>query len=108
LLPKAAWLEQTALKISSHGSAWFLDFARASAHETKALLRKGLKVGYWPEGAFRRLDSLANRGIQAVAKFQRYLRSPQAKRNAARRYQSRRKNDPNVKNGPNDPNDLDR
>ena len=94
--------------------AHFLDIVRASALETKALLKKGLAVGYWPESEFQRLDTLANRGLQAVARFQRYLRSPQAKRNAARRYQRSRRNrnatndpnDPNVTNDPNDPNDL--
>ena len=62
--------------------------------ETKALLKKGLAVGYWPAAEFERLDVLANRGLQAVAKFQRYLRSEQAKRNAARRYR-KLPNDPN-------------
>ena len=76
----------------------FLDFSRASALETKALLKKGRAVGYWTEEEFQRLDKLANRGLQAVAKFQRYLRSPAAKRNAARRYHNRRSH-------PNDPND---
>jgi hypothetical protein len=60
--------------------------ARASALETKTLLIKGLDVGYWKQEEFDRLDQLANRGIQAVAKLQRYLRSPKAKRNAKRRY----------------------
>ena len=93
--------------------AHFLDIVRASALETKALLKKGLAVGYWPESEFQRLDTLADRGLQAVARFQRYLRSPHAKRNAARRYQRTRhnrnaSNDPNVMNDPNgtnDPND---
>ena len=47
-------------------------------------------------------DSLADRGIQAVAKFQRYLRSPEAKRNAARRY--RRKWTPKTENAPKEKN----
>jgi four helix bundle protein len=87
---------------------YFLDIARASALETKALLKKGFTVGYWKEDEFRRLDTLANRGLQAVARFQRYLRSPQARRNAARRYQRTRhkRNATNVTNDPNDPNDL--
>jgi four helix bundle protein len=70
--------------------AHFLDISRGSAQEARSLLRKGLEVGYWPQDEFERLDSLANRGIQAIAKLQRYLRSPQAKRNADRRYQSKR------------------
>ena len=92
--------------------ARFLDIARASALETKSLLKKGLDVRYWPPEEFERLDRLADRGLQSVAKFQRYLRSPQAKRNAtANRYRQRTsnaKNDPNGpndSNGPNDPND---
>jgi four helix bundle protein len=80
----------------------FLDFSRASALETKSLLKKGLAVGYFKADDAVRLDRLANRGIQAVAKFQRYLRSPEAKRNAARRY--RRKWAPKSENAPNDPN----
>ena len=66
--------------------AHFLDISRGSAQETRALLRKGLTVGYWPLNEYERLDALAIRGIQAVARLQRYLRSPQARRNAARRY----------------------
>jgi four helix bundle protein len=66
--------------------AAFLDISRASALETKALLKKGLDVGYWSENEFKRLDTLADRGLQALAKFQRYLRSPRAKRNAEGRY----------------------
>ena len=69
--------------------AQFLDFSRASAEETKSLLKKGIEVGYLSSNDFERLDSLATRGLQAVAKFQRYLRSPQAKRNAARQRYSR-------------------
>jgi len=78
--------------------AHFLDISRASTLETKTLLKKGLVVGYWTMEEFSRLDSLADRALQSIAKFQRYLRSPQAKQNAARRY---RQNDPNDQNGPN-------
>jgi four helix bundle protein len=96
--------------------AAFLDISRASALETKALLRKGLDVSYWSEEEFTRLDTLADRGLQALAKFQRYLRSPRAKRNAERRYgrdDARRERERNAnanenvneKNDPNDPND---
>jgi len=46
---------------------------------------------------------LADRGLQAVAKLQRYLRSSQAKLNATRRYR-KLPNDPNASNDPNDPN----
>jgi len=102
----------------------FLDFSRASACETRSLLRKGFICGYFSADHFDRLDELAVRGLQAVASFQRYLRSPAAKRNAARRYQrphtaprerppnvpnvandSNVPNGPNGPNGPNDPND---
>jgi len=82
----------------------FLDFSRASALETRSLLKKGLAVGYFKADEAARLDSLADRGLQAVARFQRYLRSPEAKRNAARRY--RRKWAPKRENGPNDQNET--
>ena len=62
----------------------FLDVSRGSALETQSLLKKGLAVGYWNQEEFTRLDALATRAIQAIAKFQRYLRSPQARRNANR------------------------
>ena len=102
----------------------FLNFARASATETRALLRKGLALGYLSEAEFERLDTLALRGLQALAKLQRYLRTEEAKRKARRaRYSRNRPNDPtrshdpnvspnpnvshdpNVSNDPNDPND---
>ena len=85
----------------------FLDYSRASAAETRSMLRKGAECGYFSAEDFARLDSLAARGAQAVAKLQRYLRSPQAKSNAARRRYSRRlhpKNESNESNDPNDPN----
>jgi len=69
--------------------ARFLDFSRASAEETKALLKKGAALGYFTQADFERLDLLASRGLQAVARLQRYLRSPEAKRNAARQRYSR-------------------
>jgi four helix bundle protein len=81
--------------------AYFLDISRASALETKGLLKKGLLARYLDEPEFARLDTLANRGLQAVAKLQRYLRSPAAKRNAARRYRRRRANGQNETNDPN-------
>ena len=86
----------------------FLDFSRASACETRSLLRKGLTCGYFSAEHFDRLDKLAVRGLQAVASFQRYLRSPTARRNAMRRYQrpyTAPRQKPNVPNVPNDPND---
>ena len=114
--------------------ARFLDIARASVLETQALLIKGRDVGYWPQDEFERLNALADRGLQALAKFQRYLRSPEAKRNAERRYGQDKnangtnangtknengnekenekengtkngRNEPNDPNPPNDPND---
>jgi four helix bundle protein len=36
----------------------FLDVSRASALETKSLLKKGLAVGYWDEKEFKRLINL--------------------------------------------------
>jgi len=80
-------------------------------------------VNYWPEEEFLRLDALADRGLQVLATFQRYLRSPQARRNAERRYAAKHcgsaspngnvngtkneneRNDPNDPNGSNVPND---
>ena len=41
--------------------AQFLDISRASALETKALLKKGLSAGYWGQDDYERLDSLATR-----------------------------------------------
>jgi four helix bundle protein len=67
----------------------FLDVSRASALETQSLLKKGLAVGYWDEQEFMRLDRLATRAIQSIAKFQRYLRTPRARHNA-RRFRQRR------------------
>jgi hypothetical protein len=43
--------------------------------------------------------------VQAIAKLQRYLRSPAAAANARGRYISNRRNVPNVSNVSNDPND---
>jgi four helix bundle protein len=56
----------------------FLDYSRASAAETRSMLKKGVACGYFSA--------------------ERYLRSPQAKRNAARRYsktRAARQNDSN-------------
>jgi four helix bundle protein len=95
----------------------FLDISRASAEETRALLKKGLAVGHLAPDQFTRLDVLATRGLQALAKFQRYLRSPEGRRNAERsRYRKRQTDadrnanmtdptDPTDPNDPNDPND---
>jgi len=101
--------------------ARFLDIARGSAEETRALLKTACATRFLAEDEFAALDGLAIRGLQALAKFQRYLRSPRARRNAERwRHKSLRdrrsnvsngpnvsnvSNDPNVSNGPNDPND---
>lgn len=85
---------------------YFLSIARASALETQALLRKGLAIGYISRSDFERLDALADHGLQALAKCQRYLRSPEAKRNAQRRGGPARPGttNPNNPNNPNDPN----
>jgi four helix bundle protein len=80
--------------------ARFLDIARASATETKSLLQKGRAVGLLPDDDFERLFSLNLRGLQALARFQRYLRSPEASRKAKRRYL--RSNDSNNSNDSND------
>jgi len=83
----------------------FLDFSRVSACQTRTLLRKGLTSGYFSAEHFEKLDKLAVRGLQAVARFQRYLRSPDGRRKATRRYQRpytaprQTPNDPNDANG---------
>jgi len=64
--------------------ARFLDVSRASALEVQACLQTALTAGWIARSEFDRLYSLTNRGLQAVARFQRYLRSPQAKANARR------------------------
>ena len=74
---------------------------KASEFVQQNLNAMAVKLGEM-QAQLTRLDALANRGIQAVAKFQRYLRSPRAKQNAARRY---RPQNVNVTNDPNDPND---
>ena len=74
--------------------ARFLDISRASLLEVKSHLRKGFIVGYLKEDEYRQLDQLATRAIQAVARFQRYLRSPQARANAALRYKHGRDQTP--------------
>ena len=96
----------------------FLDIVRASANETRALLRKGHAIRYLPDEQFVALDNLAIRGLQAMSRVQQYLRSPAAKRNAELNRHRRQKAQPppkptfpdnsnvsNVSNGPNDPND---
>lgn len=81
----------------------FLDFSRTSACETRSLLRKGLAGGLFSAAQFDRLDKLAVQGLRAVVHFQRFLRSPAAKRNVTGRYQRPytasvpvARNDPNV------------
>lgn len=64
--------------------ARFLDISRGSAEETRALLQTARAQRFVSEEQFAALDQLAVRGLQALARFQRYLRSPMAKRNAAR------------------------
>jgi four helix bundle protein len=82
--------------------ARFLDISRASALETQALLKKGRDMGYLSQDDFARLDALAIRGLQALARFQRYLRSPRARRNAERhRYRRNERALTNESNGPN-------
>lgn len=64
--------------------ARFLDFSRASAEETRNQLLKGFKAGYFTREEFEDADALAGRALDALAAFQRYLRSPRARRNAKR------------------------
>jgi four helix bundle protein len=63
-----------------------LEFSRTAACTTRSLLRKGLDRGYLSKEQFNHLDQLAIRALRATVKFQRYLRSPAAKRHAALRY----------------------
>ncbi len=70
--------------------ARFLDVSRASATEVRACLKTARSAGYISTQDFDRLDALVRRGLQAVAKFQRYLRSDEARRNAKRARYSRR------------------
>ena len=83
--------------------AHFLDISRASALETQALLKKGHAVGYLTDEEFERLDRLVVRGLQVLARFQRYLRSPIARRNAQRRRHRRSPHENRTQNEPNAP-----
>lgn len=87
--------------------AAFLEFSRTATCETRSLLRQGVARGHFSAEQFDRIDALAARAIQAIVRFQRYLRSPAAKPNGAWRYQ-RPYSAPctvNVSTGANDPND---
>lgn len=64
----------------------FLNMARGSAQETRALLRRGREVGCFSAEQFLHMESLATRGLQMLAPLQRYLRLEQARLNASRRY----------------------
>src|SRR5215210_4231503 len=73
----------------------FLDISRGSAEETRALLKTACEKRFISDERFDALDRLAVRGLQALARFQRYLRSPAAKRNAQRwRHRSARRRVP--------------
>jgi four helix bundle protein len=85
--------------------ARFLDIARGSANETRALLIKGRAIGYLTEAEFERLDALSTRGLQALSKLQRYLRSADARRNA-RRYRGTSSGRPTNQGDPHDPSEL--
>ena len=71
--------------------ARFLDVSRGSAEETRAMLATARAKGFLSDDDFATLDKLAVRGLQALAKFQRYLRSPAAKRNAERSRHNRKR-----------------
>jgi four helix bundle protein len=83
----------------------FLDFSRTAARDTRLLLRTGLTCGYFTAEQFDRLDQLAVDALRAVVKFQRFLRSPAAKRTTTGRYQrpytARMPNPANDTNGSN-------
>ena len=84
--------------------ARFLDVSRASATEVRACLRTASEAGWISDRDFEHLDALARRGLQALAKFQRYLRSEEAHRNAKRARYARRSR-PSFSNDSNDSND---
>ena len=65
----------------------FLDFSSTAARQTRSLLRKGLACGCLSVEQFDRLDKLAVHALRAVVNFQRFLRSPAAKRITTGRYQ---------------------
>jgi four helix bundle protein len=64
--------------------ARFLDHSRSSLLEVKDGLESGVERGYWSAADADSADRLANRAMKALSGLQRYLRSPQAKRNADR------------------------
>jgi hypothetical protein len=64
--------------------ARFLDHSRSSLLEVKDGLESGVERGYWSAAEVDSADRLANRAMKALSGLQRYLRSPQAKRNADR------------------------
>ena len=86
----------------------FLDIVKASADETRALLNKGHAVRYMSDDQFAALDRLSIRGLQALARLRRYLRSPEAKRNAERNRLRRSRHRPNAPNAPNATERLER
>ena len=71
--------------------ARFLDVSRASATEVRSCLLTARTAGYISEADFLKIDHLAIRGLQTLARFQRYLRSDAARQNA-RRYRYARQN----------------
>jgi len=90
--------------------ARFLDIARASATEVRTCLMTARHAGYISTAEFERTDALARRGLQALAKFQRYLRSDRARQNAkqfcyTRPLEQSKSNDSNDSNDSNAPND---
>jgi four helix bundle protein len=65
----------------------FLDFSSTAARQARSLLRKGVASRCLSVEQFDRLDKLAVDALRAVVKFQRFLRSPGAKRITTGRYQ---------------------
>jgi hypothetical protein len=78
---------------------------RASTLEVQACLQSAKSRGLISQEEYDEAHRLAERGLQLVAGFQRYLRSPAAKRNAAR-FRHRKPRERNDPNDPNDPNVL--
>lgn len=93
-------------RFSAGQCAHFLDIARASALETKILLRTGLDVGYWNAEQHDQLDLLVTRTVRAIAKLQSNLRSRTASANVHSRNAQNVSSLPNTPNDPSDPDVL--
>jgi four helix bundle protein len=85
--------------------ARFLDVSRASATEVRSCLKTARIAGYISPAEFTRIDGLARRGLQALARFQRYLRTTEEARRNAKRARYSRSKAAAARNDSNDSND---